>query len=69
MDKNYLLTTPEAREIYTDIASLPIIDYHCHLSPREIYEDRPFENIAELWLGADHYKWRLMRTAGIIKKL
>jgi glucuronate isomerase len=44
---------------------LPIIDYHCHLSPKEIFEDKPFDNIGEIWLGADHYKWRLMRTAGI----
>ena len=44
---------------------MPIIDFHCHLSPREIYENRQFENITQLWLGGDHYKWRLMRSAGV----
>ena len=44
---------------------LPIIDYHCHVSPREIYEDKRFSNLTELWLGGDHYKWRLMRSNGV----
>lgn len=65
MTDNYLLKTAEAREIYSKIKNLPIIDYHCHLSPKEIFEDKPFSNIGEMWLGGDHYKWRLMRTAGI----
>lgn len=51
--------------MYNKICDLPIIDYHCHLSPKEIYEDVPFSNIGEMWLGHDHYKWRLMRTAGV----
>src|SRR5699024_4616116 len=44
---------------------LPIVDYHCHLDPQEIYEDRTYDNITQLWLGADHYKWRLMRSNGV----
>lgn len=54
-----------AERIYKNIKDLPIVDYHCHLSAKEIYEDKQFENIGEMWLGADHYKWRLMRTAGV----
>ena len=66
LDKDFLLTTKTAQRIYTEYAEkLPIIDYHCHVSPREIYEDRRFENITELWLGGDHYKWRLMRSNGV----
>lgn len=65
MTDSYLLKIAEAREIYSKIKNLPIIDYHCHLSPKEIFEDKPFNNIGEMWLGGDHYKWRLMRTAGI----
>ena len=60
MTDNYLLKTAEAREIYSKIKDLPIVDYHCHLSPKEIFEDNPFNNIGEMWLGGDHYKWRLM---------
>jgi glucuronate isomerase len=66
MDRDFLLDTPTARHLYHDFAAgLPIIDYHCHLSPREIYEDRRFGNITRLWLGGDHYKWRLMRSFGV----
>lgn len=65
MNDGYLLKTKTAKELYSAVRSLPIIDYHCHLSPKEIFEDKPFENIGEMWLAADHYKWRLMRTAGI----
>ena len=66
MDKDFLLTTQTARHLYHDVAApLPIIDYHCHLSPREICRDRRFENLTQLWLGGDHYKWRLMRSAGV----
>ena len=68
MDNSYLMKTEAAREIYGKIKSLPICDYHCHLSPKEIYEDKIFENIGEMWLAGDHYKWRLMRTAGIDEK-
>ena len=51
-----LLENQTERTLYEKAEKLPIIDYHCHLSPREIFEDRPFENIGEMWLGADHYK-------------
>ena len=69
MDKNFLLNTETARTLYHDYAaSCPIIDYHCHLSPREIYEDVKYENITQVWLGGDHYKWRLMRCAGVPEK-
>ena len=66
MDEDFLLSTGTAKHLYHDLAAgLPIIDYHCHLDPREICEDRRFENITQVWLGGDHYKWRLMRTAGV----
>ncbi len=65
MDSHLFLTTKEAETLYRYAKDLPIVDYHCHLSPKEIYEDRPFENLAQLWLGHDHYKWRLMRQFGI----
>ncbi len=66
MGDDFLLTTNTARELYHGYAEkLPIIDYHCHTSPEEIYKDRHFKNISEIWLGGDHYKWRLMRSAGI----
>ncbi len=67
---DFLLSTPTAQALYHSCAtSLPLIDYHCHVSPREIYEDRQFKNITELWLGGDHYKWRLMRFCGVDERL
>lgn len=69
MDKDFLLDIETAKHLYNDyVAKLPIIDYHCHLVPREIYEDHKFENIAQLWLGADDYKWRQMRSNGVEEK-
>ena len=69
MDRDFLLSTETAKHLYHDYAApLPIIDYHCHLNPQEIYEDRQFENITQVWLGGDHYKWRLMRSAGVDEK-
>ncbi|HKL80495.1 MAG TPA: glucuronate isomerase [Mobilitalea sp.] len=69
MDENFLLTTDTAKSLYHDYAEKqPIIDYHCHINPKEIYEDKRFENITEVWLGGDHYKWRLMRANGIEEK-
>ena len=66
MSDNFLLNTQTARELYDEYAKdLPIIDYHCHVSPKEIYEDKKFENITQLWLSGDHYKWRLMRSNGV----
>lgn len=68
MNKTYLLQNKTAQKLYSSVKALPIIDYHCHLSPQEIFEDKPFDNIGEIWLAGDHYKWRLMRTAGIDEK-
>ena len=69
MDKDFLLETDVAKHLFHDIAAdCPIIDYHCHLNPREIWEDRRFENITQVWLGGDHYKWRLMRSFGVEEK-
>lgn len=64
--RDFLLETPLARTLYHEVAAeLPIIDYHNHLPPREIAEDRRFENLAQIWLAGDHYKWRAMRTLGV----
>ena len=66
LSENFLLNTQTARKLYSEYAeSMPIIDYHCHVNPREIYEDKKFENITQLWLSGDHYKWRLMRSNGV----
>lgn len=64
MDKNFLLSNETAQKLYFDYAATtPVLDYHCHINPQEIYEDRQFENITQVWLGGDHYKWRFMRSA------
>ena len=66
MDQDFLLNTETAKKLYHEAAAgCPILDYHCHINPREIYEDRRYENITQVWLGGDHYKWRLMRCAGV----
>ena len=66
MDKDFMLQSETAKKLYHDFAAkMPIIDYHCHLSPKEICEDRRFESITEIMLGGDHYKWRAMRSNGI----
>ena len=65
---DYLLNNKVAKQLYAYAKDMPIIDYHCHLSPKEIYEDKTFKNITELWLSGDHYKWRLMRSAGVEEK-
>jgi glucuronate isomerase len=65
-DQDFLLHSPTARRLFHEIAaSQPIIDYHCHLSPREIALNQRWENLADIWLGGDHYKWRLLRANGI----
>jgi len=74
MDKDFLLETKTAKQLYNDYAkNLPLVDYHCHISPKEIYEDRRFSSLDEVWLGGiqsdgsyagDHYKWRVMRSNG-----
>lgn len=69
LSEDFLLTTPTARTLYHDVAAKqPIIDYHCHIDPKEIYEDRRFDDLAQLWLGGDHYKWRLLRANGMEEK-
>ena len=75
MNQDFLLETNTAKHLYRDYAAaMPLVDYHCHISPKEIYEDRRFENLAQVWLGGrnpdgtyfgDHYKWRLMRSNGV----
>ena len=69
MDENFLLETPTAQTLYHEhAAKMPIIDYHCHLIPQMIAEDRPFQSITEIWLGGDHYKWRAMRSNGVAER-
>ncbi|WP_342490952.1 glucuronate isomerase [Bacillus sp. FSL R5-0422] len=66
LDEQFLLNSPTAEKLYHEFAKdLPIIDYHCHLSPKDIYENKTFRNITEAWLYGDHYKWRAMRANGI----
>ena len=75
MDKDFLLQTETAKHLFHDYAEhQPLVDYHCHISPKEIYEDRRFNNLTEVWLGGknpdgsyfgDHYKWRVMRSNGV----
>lgn len=66
MDNNFLLHNETAAALYHEYAAkMPIIDYHCHLDPKEIAENKKFRNITELWLGGDHYKWRAMRINGV----
>ena len=61
-DKDFLLQTDTAQKLYRNQspAATPILDYHCHINPKEIAEDRKFENITQVWLGGDHYKWRFI---------
>lgn len=69
LDENFLLSNETAIRLYHDHAKkMPIIDYHCHLSPQEIYENKRFKNITDAWLYGDHYKWRAMRSNGIDEK-
>ncbi len=75
MDRDFLLETETAKHLFHDYAEqMPLVDYHCHISPREIYEDRRFNDLVEVWLGGkqpdggyfgDHYKWRVMRSNGV----
>jgi len=66
MDKDFLLQTDVAKELYHNhAAKMPIFDYHCHINPKEIAEDKQFKNMTEIWLYGDHYKWRGMRTNGV----
>ena len=66
LDENFLLSTKTAQQLYHGYAKdMPIIDYHCHLSPRQIADDHQFQNLTQVWLYGDHYKWRAMRTNGV----
>ena len=66
MDQDFLLKPETAKRLFHDYAAdMPIIDYHCHINPKEIYEDLQYENITQVWLYGDHYKWRAMRSCGI----
>lgn len=70
MNKDFLLKSDTAKFLYHEVAEdLPIYDFHNHLSPREIYEDRSYPDIVSAWLGGDHYKWRAMRANGIPERL
>jgi glucuronate isomerase len=69
MDEDFLLQTETSKRLYHQYAALmPVFDYHCHISPQEIAEDRRFSNLAEIWLHGDHYKWRAMRTNGVAER-
>lgn len=69
MDENFLLQTETAQRLYHEHAArMPIFDYHCHINPKDIAEDRRFNTITEIWLAGDHYKWRGMRTNGVAEK-
>jgi glucuronate isomerase len=69
MDTDFLLQTRTAIKLYHEHAAhMPIYDYHCHLPPEEIAEDKRYDNLGEIWLGGDHYKWRAMRTNGVAEE-
>ena len=65
INDNFMLKNETAKELFEAVKDLPIIDYHCHISPKMIAENYKFKNAYELFLGGDHYKWRQMRTNGI----
>lgn len=74
LDDDFLLTTPMAKKLFHDHAEkMPIIDFHCHLDPKEIYENKNYKNISRIWINegsfGDHYKWRLMRANGVPEDL
>ena len=69
-DDSFLLSSPAAADLYHGVAARqPIIDFHCHLSPRDIAEDRRFDNLHSVWLDGDHYKWRALRANGVAERL
>ncbi|MDR3304086.1 MAG: glucuronate isomerase, partial [Treponema sp.] len=70
IDSDFLLTTATAQRLYHEAAAQePIFDYHCHLNPKEIAENRRFPDLAAVWLGGDHYKWRVLRANGVDERL
>ncbi len=68
INDSFMLKNETAKRLYSKVCDLPIIDYHCHLSPKQIAEDYKFKNATDLFLGGDHYKWRQMRTNGVDEK-
>ncbi len=69
MNEDFMLMNDTAKKLYHEYAEkMPIVDYHCHLSPQEIFEDKKYENITQVWLYGDHYKWRAMRSNGVDEK-
>lgn len=69
LDEEFILSTDTAKKLYHDYAEvMPVLDYHCHLNPQEIYENKKYDNITQVWLGGDHYKWRQMRSNGVEEK-
>lgn len=69
LKENFLLRNKTAEKLYFDYAEkMPVFDYHCHLSEKQILENKPFNDVCEIWLGGDHYKWRLMRNYGVDEK-
>ncbi len=69
LDNDFLLDSECSKKLFHEFAEdMPICDYHCHLSPKEIYENKPYANISDIWLSGDHYKWRAMRSCGVEEK-
>lgn len=69
MDQDFLLSNDSAKSLFHTYAEkMPVVDYHCHINPQEIFEDRKFDTITQVWLGGDHYKWRQMRSNGVDEK-
>jgi len=69
LSEDFLLQTDTAKSLYHEFArDMPILDYHCHLPVAEIADDRNFDNLTQIWLNGDHYKWRAMRTNGIAER-
>lgn len=68
INENFLLSSTKAKELYKFVKEVPIYDFHCHLSAQEIFENKNFQTITDLWLKHDHYKWRIMRIYGIDEK-
>ena len=70
LDDNFLFKGETAIDLYHNFAKdMPIIDYHCHFSPKEIYENKTFRNLTDVWLSGDHYKWRALRSNGVEERL
>lgn len=70
LSEDFLLNNETAKTLFHKYAEkMPIIDYHCHLDPKEIYENKKYDNLTQIWLGGDHYKWRLLRANGVPEKL